>query len=140
MVTGLSLHNQGATMIRINYTELGIPNHTTYVAFNPCLCQPFTQILQNVNRSVLPWSTVLLHPASLPIGYTLLTPSPTPSAQLSFHVWNSQVHAYCGMWLVCKVSTTTSQSTERSLSDTDGRHFLLNVRSSVLNHLSKLGT
>jgi hypothetical protein len=40
MVTGLSLQNRGATMIRTDYTQLGIPNHTTYVAFNPCICQP----------------------------------------------------------------------------------------------------
>jgi hypothetical protein len=45
---------------------------------------------------------MLLHPASLPRGYTLLTPSPKPSARLSFHVWNSRVHAYRGMWLVAK--------------------------------------
>jgi hypothetical protein len=34
-------------------------------------------------------------PSSLqPGGYTLLPPSPTPSARLSFHVWNSRVQAY----------------------------------------------
>jgi hypothetical protein len=34
-------------------------------------------------------------PSSLqPGGYTLLPPSPMPSARLSFHVWNSWVQAY----------------------------------------------
>jgi hypothetical protein len=51
-------------MIRTDYTQLGIPNHTTYVAFNPCICQPFPQILHNVNRPALPGSIVLLRPAS----------------------------------------------------------------------------
>jgi hypothetical protein len=43
MVTGMSLHNQGATTIRTDYTQLGISNHTTYVALNPCICQSFPQ-------------------------------------------------------------------------------------------------
>jgi hypothetical protein len=46
------------------FTQLRISNHTTYVALNPCICQPFPQILHNMNRSTLPGSTVLLHPAS----------------------------------------------------------------------------
>jgi hypothetical protein len=34
MVGGSSLHNFGAMMIRTDYTQLGIPNHTTYVELN----------------------------------------------------------------------------------------------------------
>ena len=30
MNSELSLHNRGATMIRTDITQLGIPNHTTY--------------------------------------------------------------------------------------------------------------
>jgi hypothetical protein len=86
------------------FTQLRISNHTIYVALNPCICQPFSQILQNVNWSTLPGSTLPYHLATMLEGYTPLPPSPTPSAQLSFHVWNSQVQAYPvlyqGMWLV----------------------------------------
>ncbi|KAL5647672.1 hypothetical protein ACJX0J_042027, partial [Zea mays] len=38
------------------FTQLRISNHTTYVALNHCICQPFPQILHNVNRSALPGS------------------------------------------------------------------------------------
>jgi hypothetical protein len=31
----LSLHNRGATMIRTDYTQLGIPNHMTYAGLKP---------------------------------------------------------------------------------------------------------
>jgi hypothetical protein len=41
MVTGMSLHNRGAMTIQTDYTQLGISNHTTYVALNPCICQLF---------------------------------------------------------------------------------------------------
>jgi hypothetical protein len=64
----------------------------------------------------------------LPGGYTLLRSSPTPSARLSFHVWNSHVQAYRSMWLVAK-SPPQQDYIERSLIDIDGRTFLLNVRS-----------
>jgi hypothetical protein len=50
----------------------------------------------------------------------LLPPSPTPSARLSFHVWNSWVQAYRSMWLVAK-SPPQQAYIERSLIDTDGR-------------------
>jgi hypothetical protein len=66
----------------------------------------------------------------LPGGYTLLPPSPTPSARLSFHVWNSQVQAYRSMWLVAK-SPPQQAYIERSLIDTDRRTFLLNVWSTL---------
>ena len=56
----------------------------------------------------------------------LLPPSPTPSARLSFHVWNSRVQAYRSMWLVAK-SPPQQAYIERSLIDTDGRPRPLSV-------------
>jgi hypothetical protein len=35
VVRGSSLHNRGATSIRIDYTQLRIPNHTTYAGPKP---------------------------------------------------------------------------------------------------------
>jgi hypothetical protein len=101
----------------------------TYVALNPCICQPFPQILHNVNRSALPgaqYSSV----QPLARRYTLLPPSPTPSARLSFHVWNSRVQAYRSMWQVAK-SPPQQAYIERSLIDAEGRTFLLNVWSTL---------
>jgi hypothetical protein len=43
---------------------MGISNHTTYVALNPCICQPFPRILHYMNWSTLPGSTLPYHPAS----------------------------------------------------------------------------
>jgi hypothetical protein len=59
-------------------------------------------------------------PSSLyPGGYTLLPPSPTPSAQLFFHVWNSRVQAYRSMCLVAKYPPQQAYI-KRSLIDTNG--------------------
>jgi hypothetical protein len=119
VVRGSSLHNRGATTIRTNYTQLGIPNHMTYVALNPCICQLFPQILHNVNRSALPGSTILLHPASSHEGTRYSHHLPHPVRGCLFHVWNSRVQAYRGMWLVAK-SQPQQAYIERSLIDTGG--------------------
>jgi hypothetical protein len=56
----------------------------------------------------------------------LLPSSPTPSARLSFHLWNSRIQAYRSMWIVAK-SPPQQAYIERSLIDTDGRPCPLNV-------------
>jgi hypothetical protein len=95
MVSGMSLHNQGATTIQTDYTQLRISNHTAYVPLNPCICQPFPrcpplheQVRTNREHITLPG--VLLCQEGTCYSHHLST----PSARLSLHVWNSQVQAY----------------------------------------------
>ena len=81
------------TTIHIDLAKLGFPYHTTYAGLGPdpyLHISTLTQILQNVNGFALPESTVLHLPAPLLVDsqdvYMLLSQSPTPSAQLSFHI------------------------------------------------------
>jgi hypothetical protein len=69
-----SLHNRGGTVIRIDYTQLRISNHTTYVALNPCICQPATGFLKTRSGSRKPRAQIHHRPASCHGGYTLLSP------------------------------------------------------------------
>src|SRR5688500_19760379 len=69
-----SLHNRGGTAIRIDYTQLRISNHTTYVALNPCICQPATGVLKTRSGSRKPRAQIHHRPASCHGGYTLLPP------------------------------------------------------------------
>jgi hypothetical protein len=107
MVTGMSLHNRGATIIRTDYTQLGISNHTTYVALNPCICQPFPwspplheQVRATREHIILPGMQLCQEDTCYSRHLS------TPSARLSLHIWNSRVQAYPvpyqGMWLVAK--------------------------------------
>jgi hypothetical protein len=98
VVSELSLHDRGATTIRIDYTQLRIPNHTTYVALNPCICQPFPQILHNVNRSALPGSTVLLRPASSQEGtrYSHHLPRPVRDCLFTYGIARFRLTESCG--------------------------------------------
>ena len=132
MVGGSSLHNRGATMIRTDYTQLKIPNHTTYVTLNPCIYQPFPQILHNVNRSALPGSTVLLHPASSQEGtrYSHHLPRPVRGCLFTYGIGRFRLthDEVCGK---LKGPRSSGQQSVRSLIDTDGRPFLLNVWSQI---------
>ena len=69
-----SLHNREGTAIRIDYTQLRISNHTTYVALNPCICQPATGVLKTGSGSRKPRAQIHHRPASCHGGYTLLSP------------------------------------------------------------------
>jgi hypothetical protein len=69
-----SLHNCGGTAIRIDYTQLRISDHTTYVALNPCICQPATGVLKTRLGSRKPRAQIHHRPASCHGGYTLLSP------------------------------------------------------------------
>jgi hypothetical protein len=86
------------------FTQLRISNHTTYVALNPCICQPFPQILHNVNRSTLPGSTVLLHPASSQEGtrYSHHLPRPVRDCLFTYGIagFKLTLSHFQGMWLV----------------------------------------
>jgi hypothetical protein len=81
-------------MIRTDYTQLGISNHTSYVALNPCICQSFPQspLHEHVcaTREHITLPSVLLCEEGTCYTHHLST----PSARLSLHVWNSWVQAY----------------------------------------------
>jgi hypothetical protein len=138
VVSELSLHDRGATTIRTDYTQLGIPNQTTYVALNPCICQPFPQILHNVNRSTLPGSTILLHPASSLEGirYSHHLPRLVRDCLFTYGIAGSGLPEHVAS---CKVSPHQAYI-ERSLIDTDGLTFLLNVWSILQIISPKLDT
>jgi hypothetical protein len=70
-----SLHVRKVTAIRIDYTQLRISNHTTYVALNPCICQLATGVLKTRLGSRQPRAQIHHCPASCHGGYTLLSPS-----------------------------------------------------------------
>src|SRR5688572_17076569 len=68
-----SLHIREGTAIRIDYTQLRISNHTTYVALNPCICQPATGVLKTRSGSRQPRAQIHHRTASCHGGYTLLS-------------------------------------------------------------------
>ena len=55
-------------------TQLGISNHTTYVALKPCICQLATGFLKTRQGSHQPRAQIHHRPASSHGGYTLLSP------------------------------------------------------------------
>ena len=78
-------------MIQIDLAWLGFPCHMTYTSLGlvPNLhISTFTQILENMNRSALPESTVLHLPMPLLVdsqdGYTLLSPCPMSQCVVVF--------------------------------------------------------
>src|SRR6187455_1418029 len=81
-----SLHNREGTAIRIDYTQLRISNHTTYVALNPCICQLATGVLKTKSGSRQPRAQIHHRPASCHEGYTLLSPSLHAHCVLAFLV------------------------------------------------------
>jgi hypothetical protein len=70
--------------IRIDYTQLRISNHTTYVALNPCICQLATGVLKTRSGSCQPRAQIHHRPASCHGGYTLLSPSLHAHCVLSY--------------------------------------------------------
>jgi hypothetical protein len=64
---------------------------------------------------------LLYHPASCHGGYTLLSPSPMPSASELFSYWSiwGKAYPWWGMWLV-KRSSIIKPTSARSLNDSDG--------------------
>jgi hypothetical protein len=65
-------------------TQLGISNHTTYVALNPCICQLTTGVLKTRSGSRQPRAQIHHRPASCHGGYTLLSPSLHSHCVLSY--------------------------------------------------------
>jgi hypothetical protein len=55
-------------------TQLGISNHTTYVALNTFICQLATGVLKTRSGSRQPRAQIHHRPASCHGGYTLLSP------------------------------------------------------------------
>ena len=64
--------------------QLGISNHTTYVALNPCICQLATGFFKTRPGSCQPRAQIHHHPASCHGGYTLLSPSLHSHCVLSY--------------------------------------------------------
>jgi hypothetical protein len=122
MVTGLSLHNRGATTIRTDYTQLGISNHTTYVALNTCICEsfPWSPALHEQVRATREYIT-LLGVLLCQEGTCYSRISPIPVCDCLFTYVAS-----------CKVLTTTDQLMVRSLIDTAERPYLLSVWSQFI--------
>jgi hypothetical protein len=65
-------------------TQLGISNHTTYVALNPCICQLATWFLKTRSGSRQPRAQIHYRLASCHVGYTLLSPSLHSHCVLSY--------------------------------------------------------
>jgi hypothetical protein len=65
-------------------TQLGISNHTTYVALNPCICQLATGVLKTRSGSRQPRAQIHHRPTSCHGGYTLLLPSLHSHCVLSY--------------------------------------------------------
>jgi hypothetical protein len=63
---------------------MGISNHTTYVALNPCICQLATGVLKTRSGSRQPRAEIHHRPASCHGGYTLLSPSLHSHCVLSY--------------------------------------------------------
>jgi hypothetical protein len=79
-----SLHVREVTAIQIDYTQLRISNHTTYVALNPCICQLATGVLKTRSGSRQPRAQIHHRPSSCHGGYTLLSPSLHSHCVLSY--------------------------------------------------------
>jgi hypothetical protein len=70
--------------IRIDYSQLRISNHTTYVALNPCICQLATGVLKTRSGSRQPRAHIHHRLASCHGGYMLLSPSLHSHCVLSY--------------------------------------------------------
>jgi hypothetical protein len=102
-------------------TQLGISDHMTYVALNPCISQHAPEFLKTKMGSRYLRVQLLHHPASCHRGYMLLSPSPTPSAGEQFWYWFVRGKAYTcrGMWTV-KRSSIIKPTSARSFNDSYG--------------------
>jgi hypothetical protein len=82
MVEGSSLHNRGATTIQTDYTQLGIPNHTTHV--EPNLLDVNSTIRSSKNRTVLrhPRVQYSTNPAQCHVGTRYSRHLSTPSTRV----------------------------------------------------------
>jgi hypothetical protein len=113
-------------------TQLGISNHTTYVALNASICLLAHGFLKTRTGSRDPraqyptiqplarWAHVTLAISPLPVRASCSGIGPT-EAKLTHD-------EACGQ---LKGPRSAGQQSERSLSDTDGRPFLLNVWSHI---------
>ena len=74
----LSLHNRGATTIRTDITQLGIPNHTTYAGPWPtCINLPLDLLKQERVRATREYSTPPIQPIAMWV-HAILAISPLP--------------------------------------------------------------
>ena len=85
MKSELSLHNRGATMIRTDLTQLGIPDHTTYAGPWPTYINLPSDPLHK-NGSAPPENTVLHTPAHCHVGTRYSRHLSTPSARVAILV------------------------------------------------------
>jgi hypothetical protein len=79
-----SLHVREVKAIRIDYTQLRISNHTTYVSLNLCICQLATGVLNTRLGSRQSRAQLHHRPASCHGGYTLLSSSLHSHCVLSY--------------------------------------------------------
>jgi hypothetical protein len=90
-VRGSNLLNRGATTIRIDYTQLGILNHTTYAGLRPTYINLHSDLpkLEPV-RATREHSTP--PPYQIPVGWVqaTLSISPLPVRGCRFTDWNSR--------------------------------------------------
>jgi hypothetical protein len=123
-----SLHIREVRRSESFKTQLGISNHTTYVALNPCICQLAIGFLKTRTGSRDPraqyptiqplarWAHVTLAISPLPVRASCSGIGPT-EAKLTHD-------EACGQ---LKGPRSAGQQSEWSLIDTDERPFLLNV-------------
>jgi hypothetical protein len=100
---------------------MGISNHTTYVALNPCICQPFPRILHYMNWSAQPGGTLPYHPASCQEDncYSHHLPCPVRGCQFTYGIAGFRLthDEVCGQ---LKGPRSIGLQSVRSLIDTDG--------------------
>jgi hypothetical protein len=109
-------------------TQLGISIHTTYVALNTCICQPFPRILHYMNWSALPGRTLPYHPASCREGNCYSHHLPRPVRGFLFTYGTARFSlTHDEVFGQLKGPRSASQQSVRSLIDTDGRPCLLNI-------------
>ena len=127
-----SLHNRGGTAIRIDYTQLRISDHTTYVALNPCICQLATEFLKTRTGPRHPRAQ---YPTIQPVArwiHDTLAISPLPLRVSLFGIGPAEAKLTHGK--ACsqlKGPRSASLLSLWSLIDTNGRPFLLNVWSHI---------
>jgi hypothetical protein len=128
-----SLHIREVRRSELINTQLGISNHTTYVALNPCICQLATGFLKTRTGSHDPRAQ---HPTIQPLArwaHVTLAISPLSVCASCFGIGPAEAKLThdeaCGQ---LKGPRSAGQQLERPLSDTDGRPFLLNVWSHLI--------
>jgi hypothetical protein len=128
-----SLHIREVRRSESINTRMGISNHTTYVALNPCICQLAHGFLKSRTGPRQPRAQ---YPTTQPLArwiHNTLAISPLPLRAGLSGIGPTEAKLThdeaCGQ---LKGPISAGQQSERSLSDTDGQPFLLNVWSHLI--------